>query len=73
MSNSKAQGFDTYELQATDPNVVVMPPTPTPLPKTTDEVQNDRIGATEARLNAVEALLKTIIDFLSSIFSGFKK
>lgn len=46
------------------PPPVVEPPKPPTVPK--DEEQDQR-------LNAIEKLLKTITDFLSSIFSGFKK
>ena len=76
IDNGKAQGFDTYELQATDPTKVTTPPVVTPVPipeKTTDEKQNDRIGAVETKLSGIEALLNKVVEFLQSIFSGFKK
>lgn len=71
-----AKGF-----RAEDVNEVVAPlppePTPTPIPeptpeKTTDQKQDDRIGNTEARLNAIEKIVEAIVSFLSGIFKNFK-
>ena len=44
-------------------------PTPTPIPPTPSD--SDRIGSVEKRITALEALVKKITDFLSSIFKNF--
>lgn len=45
-------------------------PTPVPIPNPEPTVP-DRIGVAEQRLTALEALVKKITDFLSSIFKNF--
>lgn len=56
--------------------VLVQPPVeppkqPEPDPNATS--QTDRIGAVEKRVTALEGIVNAIVEFLSSIFKGFKK
>lgn len=46
-------------------------PTPAPLPTVPDPTLTDRVGATEARLTALETLVKKITNFLSGLFKNF--
>lgn len=63
-------GFSQADLDRVEPPIVVPEP-PKPTPETTEPTDYDK--AQDERLSAIEKVLKSITDFLSGIFSGFKK
>lgn len=49
------------------------PPVPTPVPNTPPQSVPSKDEDQDKRLSAIEALLQKVVDFIKSIFSGFKE
>lgn len=80
VDHAKWNGFDVYELTDKEPSTATPPPATEPNPSvpnttttpTVPTTTNEQVNAIDKRLTLLEAIVKKITDFLTSIFNNFK-